>query len=86
MVPGAIIVQTDDNEFYVAGSGIVITFKNVENENLVVGILKVDEGRFENNKWKVIRHMNGDQTHQGRHVRTFVNDFSIQRFELYNYE
>ena len=49
---GAIIVQTDDNEFYVAGSGIVITFKNVENENLVVGILKVDEGRFENNKWK----------------------------------
>lgn len=83
---GAIIVQTGENEFYLAGSGVVATFKNIKNPNLNVGILKVDEGRFENNKWKVIRHMNGDQTHQGRHVRTFLNDYSIQRFELYNYE
>lgn len=83
---GAIIVQTNDHEFYVAGSGFVITFKNVKDPNLNVGLLKVDEGKFENDKWKVIRHMNGDQTHQGRHVRAFVNDFSIQRFELYNYE
>jgi hypothetical protein len=83
---GAIIIQTNDNEFYIAGSGFVATFKNLKNPNLTVGILKVDEGKFENNKWKVIRHMNGDQTHQGRHVRAFINDFSIQRFELYNYE
>lgn len=83
---GAIIIQTNDNEFYIAGSGFVATFKNLKNPNMIVGILKVDEGKFENNKWKVIRHMNGDQTHQGRHVRAFINDFSIQRFELYNYE
>jgi len=83
---GAIIVQTGENEFYVAGSGFVMTFKNIKNPNLTVGILNTDEGKFENDKWKVIRHMNGDQTHQGRHVRAFVNDFSIQRFELYNYE
>lgn len=83
---GAIIIQTNENEFYIAGSGFVATFKNLKNPNLTVGILKVDEGKFENNKWKVIRHMNGDQTHQGRHVRAFINDFSIQRFELYNYE
>jgi len=83
---GAIIIQTNQNEFFVAGSGVVLTFKNTKNPNLTVGLLKVDEGKFENGKWKVIRHMNGDQTHQGRHVRAFVNDFSIQRFELYNYE
>lgn len=83
---GAIIIQTNENEFYAAGSGFVITFKNIKNPNLIVGILKTDEGKFENDKWKVIRHMNGDQTHQGRHIRAFVNDFSIQRFELYNYE
>jgi beta-galactosidase GanA len=84
-VAGAIIIQTTDNEFYMAGSGVVATFKNTRNPNLIVGILKVDEGRFQNNEWIVIRHLNGDQTHQGRHVRIFYNDYSILRFELYNY-
>ncbi len=84
---GAIFVQTGDDEFYVAGSGIVVTFKNLSNPLLKVGILKVDEGRFENGKeWKVIRHLNGDQTHQGRHIRIFLDDYSILRFELYNYD
>jgi hypothetical protein len=83
---GAIIVQTGEDEFYIAGSGIVATFKNLNNPLLNVGILKTDEGRFENKQWKVIRHLNGDQTHQGRHIRIFLNKFSIIRFELYNYE
>lgn len=83
----AIIVQTGDDEFYVAGSGIVATFRNLSDPSLNVGILKVEEGRFENGKeWKVIRHLNGDQTHQGRHIRIFSDDHSILRFELYNYE
>ena len=83
---GALIVQTGENEFYLAGSGVVITFKNMKNPDLKVGILKADEGKFEKNKWKVIRHLNGDQIHQGRHIRIFLDDYSIQRFELYNYE
>ena len=83
---GAIIIQTDENEFYIAGSGIVATFKNSSNPMLNVGILKTDEGRFEDGNWKIIRHLNGDQIHQGRHVRIFLNDYSILRFELYNYE
>ncbi len=84
---GAIIIQTGENEFYLAGSGVVLTFKNIKNPDLNVGILKAEEGRFENNNWKVIRHLNGDQIHQGRHVRILLADgFLIQRFELYNYE
>jgi len=91
---GAIIIQTGENEFYLAGSGVVATFRNIKNLELNVGILKADEGRFvrqdsfgENNNWKVIRHLNGDQTHQGRHIRILLDDgFSIQRFELYDYE
>ena len=83
---GAIFVQVSDDEFYVVGSGIVITFRNLSKPSLNVGILKVDQGKFENGKeWKVIRHLNGDQTHQGRHVRIFLDDYSILRFELYNY-
>ncbi len=83
---GAIFVQTTKNEFYVAGSGIVVTFKNLDDPSLNVGILKVDEGMFENDRWVVFRHLNGDQIHQGRHVRIFNNNYSILRFELYNYK
>jgi beta-galactosidase GanA len=86
-IPGAaIIIQTNDKEFYVAGSGIVITFSNIDDPTLNTGILKTEEGRFENNQWTVIRHLNGDQTHQGRHIRIFRGNFSIQRFELYSYK
>ena len=83
---GAVIIQTSENEFYVAGTGVVITFKNAINPELNVGILKTEEGRFEDNQWKVIRHLNGDQTHQGRHIRISMGYYSILRFELYNYE
>jgi beta-galactosidase GanA len=83
---GAIIIQTDDKEFYVAGNGIYVTFKNLKKPKLNVGILKVDEGVFENGNWKILRHLNGDQTHQGRHLRIFKENYKIQRLELYNYE
>ena len=82
---GALLIQTKDNEFYLTGSGVVITFKNLINPEVTVGILRAEEGVFENNEWKVIRYLNGDQTHQGRHIRIFLDDYSIQRFELYNY-
>ncbi|CAH0994363.1 hypothetical protein EMA8858_00472 [Emticicia aquatica] len=82
----AIIIQTAEDEFFVAGTGVVITFKHRENKDLNVGLLKVDEGNFENNVWKVKRHLNGDQTHQGRHVNIATNQISVQRVELYLYK
>jgi len=81
-----LIVQTADSEYFLAGSGVVITFKNIKNPDLNVGILKADEGKYVDNQWKVIRHLNGDQIHQGRHIRIFLNEYSIVRFELYDYE
>jgi hypothetical protein len=81
----AIIIQTGEEEFYVGGTGVVITFRHRENKSLNVGLLKVDEGKFDNNKWTVLRHLNGDQTHQGRHVNIPVGQFATQRVELYGY-
>jgi len=83
---GAIIIQTGSNEFYIAGSGVVATFKNWKHRDNIVGILKSEEGVFENGKWKVIRHLNGDQTHQGRHIRISHGDYTIQKIQLYEYE
>jgi beta-galactosidase GanA len=80
-----IIIQTAENEFYIAGSGVVITAKSTENKDLNIGLLKVDEGNFTNNQWTVKRHLNGDQTHQGRHINIGTNQFGIQRVEFYGY-
>jgi beta-galactosidase GanA len=82
----AIIIQTGDDEFFVAGTGVVITFKHRDNKDLNVGLLKVDEGNFENNVWQVKRHLNGDQTHQGRHVNIPTNQIQTQRVALYLYK
>ena len=72
--------------FYIAGSGVVVTFKNWKKRDKIAGILKNEEGVFENGKWRVIRHLNGDQTHQGRHIRITHGNYSIQRIQLYEYE
>jgi len=82
----AIIIELAPNEFYIAGSGIVVTFKPSKDKTLNAGILKVDQGTFENKVWKTLRHFNGDQTHQGRHVRIAVDDYEIQKVQLYTYE
>ncbi|WP_281631437.1 DUF5597 domain-containing protein [Flavobacterium luteolum] len=81
----AIIIEIAKDEFYISGSGIVVTFKPLKG-NVNAGILKTDQGKFENEKWKTIRHFNGDQTHQGRHLRISVGDYEIQKIKLYSYE
>ncbi len=83
---GAIILQTGENEFYYIGFGVTLTFKSLTNPDSRVGILKTERGSFRDGKWLVYQHLNGDQTHQGRHIRSFVDDLCIQRFSLYLYE
>lgn len=36
-------------------------------------------------KMEILRHLSGDQTHQGRHVRIPVGQFEMQHFRLYRY-
>jgi hypothetical protein len=81
---GGLIIAVAPDEFYVAGTGFVMTFTPKAN-NKKAGFISVDEGRFENGIWKVGRRMNGDQDHQGRHVRIPANDYNIQHVKLYTY-
>ena len=83
---GVLLIQTDSHEFYYVGFGVSLTFKSLKNPEARVGILKTERGYFKDGKWTVFQHLNGDQTHQGRHIRSFVEDVSIQRFSLYEYE
>ena len=82
---GGIVIALSNDEFYVGGTGLVLTFQP-RAEGRRAGILSVEEGRFLNGKWQPGRRMNGDQDHQGRHLRIPVGEYGIQRIKLYTYK
>ena len=83
---GGMIIMVSPNEFYIAGRGLIITFETDTDDNSLVGIGRIDEGIFIDGKWVAGRRMNGDQTHQGRHMDLPGNTFSIQKVRLYKYK
>lgn len=57
------------------------------NGNGRVGLASVDEVDVNpDGSLKFIRRFNGDETHQGRHVRIGVDDFKILHVKLYDYK
>jgi beta-galactosidase GanA len=68
----------------VAGQGVTFTVSPLDGEGSM-GFEHVEEGRYENGQWVAGRRLNGDQTHQGRHVRLPPGEFGVQRFRLYRY-
>jgi beta-galactosidase GanA len=83
---GGLIIQTAGDEFVVAGTGIVVTFSADHPDKGKVGILTIEEGVYVNGQWSPGRTMNGDQSHQGRHLRFPVDNFGIQKLKLYRYK
>ena len=81
---GGLAISLGEDEFMFAGTGLVLTFAAKE-ADVQSGLLSVEEGRFVDGKWEHIRWLNGDQTHQGRHVRLESGRFTIQRVKLYRY-
>jgi len=73
-----------EDEFLFAAIGVTVTFSTTE-PGWQAGILSVEEGRFMNGTWENVRWLNGDQTHQGRHLRLEPGRFTIQRIKLYRY-
>ena len=52
-----------------------------------VGLASVDEVKVNNDgSFDYIRRLNGDQTHQGRHVRISVGDYKTLLVKLYEYK
>lgn len=82
---GAIVIQLGPDEFLFGGIGVTITFAAPAPGNPSIGILNCEEGRYVDGKWQHIRWLNGDQTHQGRHVRLEPGRFTIQRVRVYRY-
>jgi hypothetical protein len=82
---GCIIVQTAADEFWIGGTSVVCTFKNIKSKKLTTGILSADLCTNTESGWS-FRRLNGDQTHQGRHMRMGSGSWEIQRVRLYDYK
>jgi beta-galactosidase GanA len=80
---GGIIVEIAPGELIVAGNGIIVTFGVA---NAVAGIERVDEGRVEAGKFVATRRLNGDETHQGRHLRLPMGALGVQRVKVYSFK
>ncbi len=81
---GGLIIMVSPDEFYIAGKGLIVTFEST-NDDSEVGIGSDDAGKFIDGKWSPGLRLNGDQTHQGRHMDLPGNTFSIQKVRLYKY-
>ncbi|KAF0093904.1 MAG: glycoside hydrolase family 35 [Puniceicoccaceae bacterium 5H] len=82
---GGLVVHTGPDAFLFAGIGVKVTFHLATDTGEQVGILSCEEGRFVDGEWQHIRWLNGDQTHQGRHLRLEPGRFTIQKIKLYRY-
>jgi beta-galactosidase GanA len=84
---GGLIIQVGPEDYLIGGQGITVTFKPTgEGAPWQAGIDSAWEGHFDaQGTWVPGRLLNGDQTHQGRHIRLAPGEFQIQRVRLYRY-
>jgi len=82
---GGMLIWDGGDDFWFAGQGITVTMRGVD-EPPMVGIDIAEEGEFDaQGKLVPGRRLNGDQTHQGRHIRLPPGQFQIQKVRLYRY-
>ena len=86
-----IVLRLGKEDYLAIGSGVVITYTDAkagaawQQGDTRIGLAKCESVSISEGKMHVKRHLNGDQTHQGRHVRIPVGQFDIQHFRLYRY-
>ena len=79
------MLATGPDEFVFAGVGFRVTFAPDTPGDPIAGLLSVEELAPRDGRLERVRFLNGDQTHQGRHVRLEMGRIGIQRVKLYRY-
>ncbi|MGA2849110.1 MAG: DUF5597 domain-containing protein [Terracidiphilus sp.] len=80
-----IILQTGANEFYIAGSGLTVSFfRDPDVDAKISGIASVEEVARSNGAWTTLRRLNGDQTNQGRQLSLAPHQVHAYRVILYS--
>jgi beta-galactosidase GanA len=81
---GALLIWLGGEDYLLAGEGVTVTVEPADGKGRL-GFERVEEGRYQDGQWLPGRRLNGDQTHQGRHVRLPPGEVSLQKFRLYRY-
>jgi beta-galactosidase GanA len=82
---GVMVLEVGPDEFLVIGSGVIVTFEPSGSTTDRTGILFIDELAVESGRIVVGRRLNGDESHQGRHLRIPARTFGMQTIGLYRY-
>lgn len=80
---GGIVLQTGEDEFLVAGTGVVVIFENAD-KNFVTNIAFTEEVTYKDGTVIKARRLNGDEDHQGRNIQIPTGEWGIQKVKLYN--
>ena len=84
----ALVIQVAPNDFWVAGSNLNVRFASTVAATSQASLASAQEGRFENDRWLVGRHLAGDDTGMGGEDRASLrlrDNISILRVSLYSY-
>ena len=84
MEAAAIVVESGADEFYLGGGGIRFEFTANTPGPATVGLGIVQEGKFVDGKWTIIRQLGGDDIGQGEILTLRPN--TVLRVLLYRYE
>jgi hypothetical protein len=78
-----LIVQTAQDEFYIAGSGLAVSFiRDPDVDAKMSAIASIEEVTPAVGKWSVVRRLNGDQSNQGRQLSMEPHEIHIYRVNL----
>ncbi len=79
-----LIVQSAANEFYIAGTGLTVTFyRDPDTDDKVAGISSIEEVDRSNGPWRTNWRLNGDQSNQGRQLLMDAHHVHVYRVVLY---
>ncbi len=81
----AMIIQLGDNEFLIAGMGVIVTFAPTVGKARLASIAYRRDISQTTGSWLGGRWLDGDETHQGRHVHLYDGHWTVQRVTLYRY-
>lgn len=80
---GGLIIKLAEDDYFIAGEGIVAKFKSKKNNT---GILSVDEVTVSSDgSLNFVRRLNGDEDHQGRQAMIPCGKVRLLHVKLYHY-
>ncbi len=78
------VIESAPNEFYVAGSGLYVSFlRDPDVDAKIGGVASVEEVRHDHGEWVTVRRLNGDQSNQGRELLMDGRGFHVYLVKLY---